>query len=53
MSFNLPMTPEDLPDYEYEAEVARLERHTEESDTAVTTWLGGRQARLDELTEED
>jgi len=30
MSFNLPMTPEDLPDYEYEAEVARLERNTGE-----------------------
>jgi hypothetical protein len=28
MSFDNAQTPEDLPDYEYEADVARLERHT-------------------------
>jgi len=28
MSFHDAQTPEDLPDYEYEAEVARLERNT-------------------------
>ena len=30
MSFDTAATPEDLPDYEYEAEIARLTRTTSE-----------------------
>ncbi len=51
-AFHDAATPEDLPDYELEAEIARLERHTTETeDTAITEWFGGRQGRLDDIQE--
>jgi hypothetical protein len=44
--FHEALHPDDLPPWHGESD------DTEESDTAITDWLGGRQGRLDEVEEE-